>query len=345
MATIDNATNITARINVMEAVPNVDINYGPYASKDDAIATLRSVEAICQGLTVSILENGLTEEYWFKEAVNPSTMDDETLKTKLIKKLGVDSYDVLDGKPSINGHELASGENSLETLGIASSLDFNEHTENAKIHTPIEYVSGETALPINNITIEEDKMTITVGGNEYSFRLTEWHDISDFYVLFLKIIYNNGNYYVDVNGNYVLYNNLTGSQLRSFAYKENGTLATNNDWFYVKKQQDKEELVLSGETVYCDYIIHNDYIPQNTNAVVIMYRTSGNKPVSLDKFLYIEGLGGDYDYIYNPPTNNMSQFLNRSGVVYNDADYSLAGYYDSTVVSFGVGYAINFTNN
>lgn len=70
----EQATNITARINVMEPVPNVDINYGPYNSTSEAYQTLYSNGALCVGLTVGIsTENGI-EEHWFKNGITENDL-------------------------------------------------------------------------------------------------------------------------------------------------------------------------------------------------------------------------------------------------------------------------------
>lgn len=70
----EQATNITARINVMEPVPNVDINYGPYNSTSEAYQTLYSNGALCAGLTVGIsTENGI-EEHWFKNGITENDL-------------------------------------------------------------------------------------------------------------------------------------------------------------------------------------------------------------------------------------------------------------------------------
>ena len=70
----EQATNITARINVMEPVPNVDINYGPYNSTSEAYQTLYSNGALCVGMTVGIsTENGI-EEHWFKNGITENDL-------------------------------------------------------------------------------------------------------------------------------------------------------------------------------------------------------------------------------------------------------------------------------
>jgi hypothetical protein len=55
-------------IQVGASIPNIDVKYGPYTSKQDVIDTLgeEGMDVITQGLTVGIIENKLIVEYWFQ---------------------------------------------------------------------------------------------------------------------------------------------------------------------------------------------------------------------------------------------------------------------------------------
>ena len=63
-----NVTNIGKPILLGSIVPNIDSKYGPYNSKDAAIAALgmNGQDCICVGLTVGIIENNKIVEYWFQ---------------------------------------------------------------------------------------------------------------------------------------------------------------------------------------------------------------------------------------------------------------------------------------
>ena len=331
------ATNITERINVLYPVPNVDINYGPYESVLEAYTTLYNNEAIAIGLTVGIQESGSNtiQEYWFNGG---------TTEEHLVKKLaeeGITSYNDLDDKPSINNQTLVAG-TSLTDIGAASASTLSSHTSNEKIHTPITYNGTTTA--VTGIKLEGEKLTFTVGANEYSFRLTEWHDVADFYILFAKISYSNGAYYANINGTDVAYDSLTSEQLLSMAVLENGN--PDQYGYTVKSAGDKETLTLHDNTaVSCDYIIRSANMPQHKNAVLVMYRTSGISLPSLNKFVWTGSLDNGYYYNSDTSVDQLKTYLQKSDIVTEFGRYGIKAWYSQTVESFDLDFGINFTKN
>lgn len=284
-----NATNITARINVIEPVPNVDINYGPYDSLLIAQQTLNQYgvwDEKAIGLTVGIWENNTHKKVKDYQLVKNNSGDLElTLKQSEVTP-GTTDYSVLTGKPSINSHELESGNNTLEEIGAASATDLSTHTNNSKIHVPMTY-GGTTA--ITGFKIEGEKMTITVGSSQYSFRLTEWHDIADFYVLFGQMAYSSGSWKIKIGNEFKEFNTVTSDEIITLKDNEFGYVVSSN----------KQELNVTGVgIVQCDYI--KEELPDGTNTLLILYRTTGGTPPTLRSVVSTNPYSGEYQY--NPST-------------------------------------------
>jgi len=62
--------NITANnggfLTTRSDLPNLDVRYGPYLSKNAAQSILAQDELICVGLTVGIVEGSNVVEYWWQ---------------------------------------------------------------------------------------------------------------------------------------------------------------------------------------------------------------------------------------------------------------------------------------
>ena len=62
--------NITANnggfLSTKEGLPNLDLRYGPYLSKNAAQSILGQDELICVGLTVGIIQGNKIIEYWWQ---------------------------------------------------------------------------------------------------------------------------------------------------------------------------------------------------------------------------------------------------------------------------------------
>lgn len=71
--------DVTQRINSnavdinFNPYPNLDYKYGPYTSINEALMILKKqVRSI--GLTIGIIEDGVIQEYWFKQGINDSDL-------------------------------------------------------------------------------------------------------------------------------------------------------------------------------------------------------------------------------------------------------------------------------
>lgn len=117
------STKVGSNIFANEATANVDYKYGPYASIDEAYATLceDNLDVIAVGLTVGIMtENGVVE-YWFKKGttkqdlvlkgIDPSVMDKITAleqeNAKLKEMLSLEDED---------GNGIPDGEDRLRII-------------------------------------------------------------------------------------------------------------------------------------------------------------------------------------------------------------------------------------
>lgn len=80
------AINIGSGINVLARIPNIDVKYGPYPSREAAFEALgpSGYDCLCIGLTVAIQPeaNGPVDEYWFKSGC--SSEDDLVKKVEAI---------------------------------------------------------------------------------------------------------------------------------------------------------------------------------------------------------------------------------------------------------------------
>lgn len=332
--TNEQATNITARINVMAPVPNIDINYGPYDSVDAAFETLTSYGAIAKGLTVGVNTESGIQEYWFKNGVT---------KNDLVEKLadqGVTDYNDLENKPKI-GNKVLDNQTTLSDIGAASETALTTHTGNSNIHVssaqktqlsnlPTSMKYGNTA--ISTFTIDGEKLTIHVGNSDYSFRLTEWHDIADFYVLYGEVSYSNGAYQIKIDGTNKPFANVTANELMTLSDSQYG--------YPVLSSANKISMeVKNVGTIKCDYTIKDGNFNENATALMIMYRTSGTNLPSLQNAVYTNVLDGAY--IYGNGANLLNSYLAKSGLVVGEATYSLVTYYNSQKLE-GNDYGITF---
>lgn len=80
------AINIGSGINVLARIPNIDVKYGPYPSKQAAFEALgpAGYDCLCVGLTVAIqpIAEGPMTEYWFKAGC--SSADDLVPKAEAV---------------------------------------------------------------------------------------------------------------------------------------------------------------------------------------------------------------------------------------------------------------------
>lgn len=316
------ATNITERINVLYPVPNVDVNYGPYTSVHEAYTTLYNNEAIAIGLTVGIQPEGTNniQEYWF----NGGT-DEAHLVVKLADE-GVTSYNDLDNKPQINGVTLSG----------------NKTTSDLKI-TTANYISGNTTSLIKNVTLEGDKLTFTVGSNQYSFRLTEWHEVADFYVLFCNLRNDNGTIKATVGSQEYTYNAMTNEELLRCAKREDGSSDTYG--YSVKSESTKTPMTIGNTTVKCDYVIDSDTMASlNVNSIIIMYRTSESNLPTLNVVCYNGSLDDGY-WWYNNQADGTAykNYLDRNNIINDGISYSLIGFNIGFNSTLGDKYGIRFT--
>lgn len=319
------ATNITARINVMDAVPNVDINYGPYNSAHEAYLALSENEAIAVGLTVGVMNNGTIQEYWFKSG---------TEEVNLVPKATQD-YNALENKPKIGTKTLDSS-TTLSDIGAASASELSAHTANAMIHVPMTYDGTITA--ITGFKIEGEKMTITVGAEEYSYRLTEWKDIADFYMLYGKVTMDdNDNFQLLVGNENKPFDQVTGEDLISLATTEaerNGYVVGEKESFTTKTYG----------TLQVDY--QKEITDENTTAIFVLYRKSGTNLPTLG-FMVGTNIFDD-DLVYNqglisgaPNKDTFNTELSKNDVVIGETRYYLKTAYSPGNYA-GNTYAINF---
>lgn len=167
---------------------------------------------------------------------------------------------------------------------------------------------------------------------------------ADFYILFMNLHYSNGVYFVKLDGVDVEYDSLTSEQLLSMALKEDGQVDTNG--YTVKNEYKKETLTIYGGTsVKCDYIIRSSAIPQDTNTVLIMYKTSGNSIPLLDKFVWVSSLSNGYYYNINTNTDLLKPYLQKQNIEIDGCLYSVKGWYAQTVGTFDSDFGINFYKN
>lgn len=63
--------NLMDRLKVNRAVPNIDVKYGPYASKEEAFSILgvENMDVLSEGLTIGIIEDDRLVEYWFQGGI------------------------------------------------------------------------------------------------------------------------------------------------------------------------------------------------------------------------------------------------------------------------------------
>jgi hypothetical protein len=325
-----NATNITARINVIEPVPNVDINYGPYDNTEIAQQTLDQYgvwDENAIGLTVGVWKDSThkkVEEYQLIK--NNSGNLELTLKQAEVTP-GITDYSALTGKPSINNHELSSGNNTLASIGAASASALSSHTSDSKIHVPMTY--GGTTTAITGFKIEGEKMTITVGSSEYSFRLTEWRDIPDYYVLFGNPVFDDAqnDYVIQIDGVSKTMAQITGDDILSLASsteERNGYVITSTKQKFPTNNYG---------TLNCDYTTE---ITEIKNAMFILFRKSNNTFNSLKTVISTyPGLSDVVVYNTNgiPNVGNVDDFntwasFNKT-VTIGDEQYQLKTVYDS----------------
>ena len=345
---IENATNITSRINVMQAVPNVDINYGPYADVHTAVTALRSVEAVCQGLTVGIRinEENPIEEYWFRDYAD-SDMSVEQLETLLVSKKGVTDYNELENKPNLSavatsgsyndlnnkpkiGSTTLTSETTLSNIGAASQTDLSAHISNTNVHVSTAQKTQLANLPqtmkweesvIKNIKIENgNKMIITVNGTDYAFRLTEWHDIADFYVLYANIRRSQGVLYININGTEKPVTDVTPEELMSLSDSEYG--------YTVKSSSDKTSVTfLNIGTLKLDYYLESGSLPSELTSMIVLYRTSGTNLPSLNFIAAETQLEGSYVYQNGEPKTSEDDWFYDSDIKIGEERYTLIGYF------------------
>ncbi|MBP5723202.1 MAG: hypothetical protein J6X18_06490 [Bacteroidales bacterium] len=332
------ATNVTQPINVLDnAYPNVDINYGPYNSRETAVSTLVANEAVRRGLTVGIISNGTITEYWFKSEITGSETEEQLL-AKLVQKQaeqGTTNYNDLENKPQIGDTVLTSSTTLLQ-IGAASADTLSSHTSNAKIHTPITYNGTTTA--VTGIKLEGDKLTFTVGSNSYSFRLTEWHDVADFYVLYADMRRTNGVLQVNINGSYKDLTLLTTEELFGLSVNQYGYTVLDN--------ANKIEVAFRDlGTLKMDYHIDSTTLNSSITAIMVLYRTSGSKSPSLDFVAADTVFSGGYLYKSGEP-NKLTEDITRSNVPIGESKYTLIGYFQGNgdSLSGNTNIGINFNN-
>ncbi len=273
------ATNITARINVMEAVPNIDINYGPYSSVHEAYTTLEANGAVVLGMTVGIKPNdsNTIQEYWFKSG---------TTEADLVEKLA--------------------------DQAIAAAL--SNHTSNTKIHVPMTY--GGTTTAITSFKIEGEKMTITVGASEYAFRLTEWHDIPDFYVLYGNVTYENNTWKVKINNTWVDFSSVTGEDIMTLAITQQ-----ESDGYMVLSEKETWHTTSQGD-VQVDY---HKFIENNTNvnAMFVLYKFDFSK---WNFAIVSNSLQSSYIYNIQTSVNEFNPNMVRNNIKIGETTYSVRVY-------------------
>ena len=314
-----NATNITARINVIEPVPNVDINYGPYDNTEIAQQTLDQYgvwDENAIGLTVGVWKDSTHKKVEEYQLVKNNTGNLELTVKQAEVTPGITDYSALTGKPSINNHELTSGNNTLASIGAASASALSSHTGDSKIHVPMTY--GGTTTPITGFKIEGEKMTITVGSSEYAFRLTEWRDIADFYVLYANMEYTSNAWYININGQNKTFVDTTFEELFTLKDNEYGYLVTDG-------KQDLD--VTNVGVIKCDYI--RNKFPSGTNSILIMTRISGTSKPIMEAVATTNAQSGGYQYNAANSIDRFDPELTKT-VVLEGTSYQIKGLPDTS---------------
>jgi hypothetical protein len=336
------ATNITARINVMEPVPNVDINYGPYENTEIAQQTLYQHgvwDENAIGLTVGVWKDSTHKEVEEYQLIKNDSESLELIVKQAEVTPGATDYGSLTGKPSINNHELSSGNNTLASIGAASASALSTHTGDSKIHVPMTY--GGTTTPITGFKIEGEKMTITVGNSEYSFRLSEWVDIADFYVIFSNPVISGGVAYLNVNGTNKPFNTVTGDEFLTFVSGQDadGYQVTNN----------KQTLSTNNwGDISCDFV--KVLSGTSYKGMSILTRKSGTAIPSMKVVVSAESnasalyfnSGDSYGVPQESAINNFNTGMSNFDVTINNVTYNVVTVYESSgfspAVTFGIKY-------
>lgn len=304
----EQATNITARINVMEPVPNVDINYGPYASVHEAYEALNSVDAIAVGLTVGVIASDGIQEYWFK---NGTTENDLVIKGAL-------DYELLENKPAINGETL-DNETTLSDIGAVSTDEFNEHITYPAIHTPFrftELVDGRPQ-PVAVIYVTGgNKLAIGTGTETFYYRLTPWKDIPDFFVFYGNVSSNlQDEWFFETGTGSIPYANVTVDDLFNLAQgteEREGYMAATEILLQTKTHG----------TITCSYV-HE--LTRECNAVFILSRTTTEPIPTLNMMISTNTLDDyvEYDNTTTPVTDEFTPQLAKSNLIIGDDKYNL----------------------
>lgn len=312
------ATNITARINVMEPVPNVDINYGPYASVHEAYETLYNVDAIAVGLTVGVTTADGIQEYWFR---NGTTENDLVIKGAL-------DYDLLDNKPKIGSKTLDST-TTLAQIGAVSTTDFNSHVSEKEIHTPFAFsADGTEPRAVNSIVVTGgNKLTIETASGNYSFRLVQWKDIPDFYVFYGNVSSNlQDEWFFETGTGPIPYANVTVDDLFNLAQN------TEEREGYMASTQIPLQTKTHG-TITCSYV-HE--LTRECNAVFILSRTTTEPIPTLDMMISTNVLADvvEYDNSTTPITDEFTPQLAKPNLIIGDDKYNLRVFVPSGMASF-----------
>ena len=311
------ATNITARINVMEPVPNVDINYGPYASVHEAYETLYNVDAIAVGLTVGVTTADGIQEYWFK---NGTTENDLVIKGAL-------DYNLLDNKPKI-GNKTLDSTTTLAQIGAVSATNFASHVDNGVIHTPFLFsADSERTKPVRSIVVTGgNKLTIeTVSGN-YSFRLVQWKDIPDFYVFYGNVSSNlQDEWFFETGTGSIPYANVTVDDLFNLAK------STKEREGYMASTQIPLQTKTHG-TITCSYVRE---LTRECNAVFILSRTTTEPIPTLNMMISTNVLADvvEYDNSRTPIIDEFTPQLAKSNLIIGDDKYNLRVFVPSGMAS------------
>lgn len=134
--------NLANRINVVNKYSNVDLNYGPYNSVEEAIDNIpEGVRDI--GLTVGVLVNGYVVEYWWKSGVADV---DLIMKTNATGSIPV--YVSEDDVPSVD--DITVPQNVLVASG--SSPAFTEDEEKEMMMQAIYELQKEVQLMKRSFT-------------------------------------------------------------------------------------------------------------------------------------------------------------------------------------------------
>ena len=313
------ATNITARINVMEPVPNVDINYGPYASVHEAYETLNGVDAIAVGLTVGVTTANGIQEYWFKNG---------TTEADLVVKGALD-YELLENKPAINGETL-DNETTLPDIGAVSNEDFEGHVNDSAIHTPFTFTESASGRPqpVAGIYVTGgNKLAIYTGAETFYYRLTPWKDIPDFFVFYGNVSSNlQDEWFFETGTGPIPYADVTVDNLLSLAQSEeerNGYMA--NEYYTLETKTHGD--------VTCNYIYE---LTLDRNAVFLLTRTTTTPIPSLDLMISTNVLADvvEYDKSTTPITDEFTQELAKSDLIIGDDKYDLRVFVPSGGGSF-----------